>query len=85
MSDKSEKKLDEIINRRALTPKQQRRLWARATACRHFLVRAGLCTVEEFREAEESVLRDIEKKNAETIRKTVGADDEQDPDHDPSR
>lgn len=87
MSTKSKKRLDDIIGRRALTPKQQRRLWSRATACRYFLVRAGLCTVDEFKEVEESILRDIENKNAENIRKTVGADhaDAEDPDHDSPR
>lgn len=69
------KKLEEVIGRRGLTAQQQKRLWARATACKRLLIEAGLATEGEFNRVEEAMLRDVETKVAAGIRKTVGADE----------
>ena len=72
----SENKLRAIASRRELTPRQQRRLWARATVLRHFMIKAGLCTVDEFRRMEDEVLQSVEEANIKNLKMTVGADDE---------
>lgn len=74
MSDKSRRKIEAIARQRPLTPAQQRRVWARVTACRHFLVRAGLCTVDEFNGMENEILQDAEQKILENLKQTTGAD-----------
>ena len=76
MSKKSIERLEAIAAGRSLTPKQQRRLWARVSAIRHFLIRAGLCTVEEMKALEDELLADIEKTNLKNLRASVGADEE---------
>lgn len=76
MSTRSADRLAAIAANRGLSPRQQRRLWARVTAVRHFLVRAGFCTVEEFKTLEDELLGDIETKNLNILRASVGADEE---------
>lgn len=75
MSAKSQKKLEEIAERRALTPAQQRRLWARALACRHVLIKHGLITTDEFRALEDGIVADIKKQTADNLKQTVGAEE----------
>lgn len=82
MSDKSRQKIEAIARQRALTPAQQRRVWARVTTCRHFLVKAGLCTVDEFNGMESQVLQEAEQKILDHLKRTTGADTHaEDPDH----
>ena len=58
----SEEAIQQIVKNRVLTPTEQRQLWARTSAVRHFLVKAGLCTREEFDRVEASCLVDLEEK-----------------------
>ena len=72
----STEKLVEIGKSRTLTPGKQRTLWASALACRHFLVRAGLCTTREFKDYEDALLADLDHRVLENLKQTVGATDE---------
>jgi hypothetical protein len=40
------------------------------------MIKAGLCTVDEFRRMEDEILQSVEEANIKNIKATVGADDE---------
>lgn len=67
-----------IAANKGLSPQHQRILWARVTTVKRLLIRAGLTTHEEFEEMVSGMVRDIEQKTEEAIRKSVGADDDDD-------
>lgn len=73
----SEDKLREIAaGRFILDAKKQRVVWARLTAIKRLLIRHGLVTHEEFEEMASAMVRDIDSKVLENLKKELGADDD---------
>jgi ribosome assembly protein YihI (activator of Der GTPase) len=67
------KRLDRLAaDKPILTPRKQRIIWARLTAVKRLLVKAGLTTHEEFEEMVEAMVRDIDNKVKENLAKELG-------------
>jgi hypothetical protein len=58
-----------------LTPEKQRVLWARVTAIKTVLIRAGLTTPAEFRQIEDGMVRDINAKVLAAVREDLGLEE----------
>ena len=69
--------VNQIVQNRTLTPAEQRLMWARTAAVRHFLVKAGLCTREEFDKVEGSCLVNLENKIRKSVLKSAGVEEEE--------
>ena len=72
-----EQALREIARRQPLSPRQARRVWARATAIRGVLIRLGLATTDELNAEEDRLLLEYEERILKTLKQTTGAEDEQ--------
>jgi len=53
-------------------PKMQRVVWARLTAVKRILIKAGLTTHEEFEEMVTAMVRDIDNKVKEKVAEELG-------------
>jgi hypothetical protein len=74
----SDEKLEEIASRRLiLDAHKQRVVWARLTTVKRLLIKAGLTTHEEFEQMVNAMVRDIDSKVLENLRKELGADTEE--------
>lgn len=73
----SDTKVEQIAaNKVILTPHKQRVVWARLTAVKRILIKHGLTTHEEFEEMADAMVRDIDNKVLEGVKKDLGLDDE---------
>ena len=68
----ADRAVKQLTNRRGLSPKQQRKLWARVSALKHVLKAKGILTEEDLEElvrVENAMERDILKKVSSSIKK----------------
>lgn len=74
----SERKLKVIAARKLILDAQKQRVvWARLTTIKRLLIKHGLTTHEEFEETATAMVRDIDNKVLENLRKELGADKEE--------
>lgn len=73
----SDEKLKEVASRKLiLDARKQRIVWARLTAIKRLLIKHGLTTHEEFEEMAGAMVRDIDSKVLENLKKELGAEEE---------
>lgn len=75
MSDVLEKKLDELVARKPLSPNNQRKLWARVTIIKRILIGRGFITAAEWEAEESAMVRDIEAKMRDGVKRELGLDE----------
>lgn len=71
------KELDEALARRGLSPINQRKLWARTIIIKRIFIKRGYITAAEWDAEEAALIRDIESKMLENLRKELGLDGEE--------
>lgn len=59
-----------------LDARKQRIVWARLTTIKRLLIKHGLTTHEEFEEMAGAMVRDIDNKVLENLKKELGAEEE---------
>ena len=70
-------KVEKIAQSKAiLTPQKQRVVWARLTTIKRILIRKGLTTDAEFEQMAGAMVRDIDNKVLESVKKDLGLDEE---------
>lgn len=74
MSDDKLRKL--AASKQILTPFKQRVLWSRVTTIKQILIKHRLTTHEEFEDSVAGMVRDIDHKVEETMKKDLGLDEE---------
>lgn len=67
--------VDEIVARRPLSAKNLRKLWARSTMVKRLLIKHGWVSLEQWEAEEEAMVRDIENKMREEVKKELGLDE----------
>jgi len=72
-----EEQLDQIVQRRPLSAKNLRKLWARSVMTKRLMIRNGWVSAEQWEAEEAAMVRDIENKMREDIRKELGLDEEE--------
>ena len=65
-----------LVSKRGLSPLNQKRCWARTTEIKSILIKNGMTTAQEFDSHVDSMVQDINAKVEESIRKNVGAEEE---------
>ena len=65
-------------NRNILDVRKQRILWARVSAMKQLLIRKGIFTHAEFESMVSSMVKDIDQKVLEGVRKDLGLDESED-------
>lgn len=72
-----EDQLEQIVQRRPLSAKNLRKLWARSVMTKRLMIRSGWISAEQWEAEEAAMVRDIENKMREDIRKELGLDEEE--------
>lgn len=68
--------LEQIVQRRPLSAKNLRKLWARSTMTKRLMIRHGWVSAEQWDAEETAMVRDIEAKMRADVRKELGLDEE---------
>ena len=71
----SDEKVHEIAKKKLiLDARKQRVVWARLTTIKRILIQKGLTTHEKFEEMADAMVRDIDSKVLEGVKKDLGLD-----------
>ena len=68
--------LEQMVQRRPLSAKNLRKLWARSTMVKRLLIQHGWVSAQQWEAEEAAMVRDIENKMRADIRKELGLDEE---------
>ena len=67
-----EDRVKKIVERRGVSPKNQKLMWARMAICKHHLLKMGVVTREDFDKEEARLVADIERSIENNVRKELG-------------
>ena len=68
----AEERVKSVVERRGISPKNQKVMWARMAICKHYLIKMGITTKEKFDEEEARLVKDIERSIENNVRKELG-------------
>jgi hypothetical protein len=67
-----EDRVKKIVERRGISPKNQKVMWARMAVCKHYLIKTGAITREDFDKEEARLVADISRNIENNVRKELG-------------